>query len=229
MDAYDHYVAEHNGVPPENVFQLLNFSRSSVTIPALSYNKALIIFQKHNTANKMPSKKRKRNRSSKPTQSTKPGPSTKPNGSSKREHSNGSQLSLSTTTPTSPRDQPSSLSIEDDEIQYGYNNAAKSPSISTVEGKMKVLKTPSSDSMAIRKSKTVPDELPSAIYKVGDEVVLSKDRDGIIRFIGSTHFTKGTVYGIQLSDRCTGKHDGAIDGVRYFQVRSRRYIRSLIQ
>jgi len=55
-------------------------------------------------------------------------------------------------------------------------------------------------------------------YNINDFVLLKKNRKGIIRFIGNVHFTKGTLYGIELKDGSFGKHDGMFRGQRYFQT-----------
>merc|ERR1719391_12161 len=105
-DAWTHFVDE-TGSPPENVFQLVNFSRSNTTIPALSYNKALIIFGKHSQPklrrHASHRKKQKLNKSKLQIES--------------------SQLALSTPSPTSPTDQPSSLSIEDPTDDFTFQTA----------------------------------------------------------------------------------------------------------
>ena len=50
---------------------------------------------------------------------------------------------------------------------------------------------------------------------LGSRVYLSDKKTGVVRFIGSTAFAGGIWYGVELT-RPLGKHDGAVQGVRYF-------------
>jgi len=55
-------------------------------------------------------------------------------------------------------------------------------------------------------------------YNVDEEVVLTKDRMGIIRFKGKVpELGSGIFYGIELTDGGVGHNDGQIKGVRYFK------------
>ncbi|KAJ3283415.1 CAP-GLY domain-containing linker protein 3 [Blyttiomyces sp. JEL0837] len=52
--------------------------------------------------------------------------------------------------------------------------------------------------------------------KVGDRVQIKTDsRTGILRFMGETKFAPGSWAGLEL-DQNLGKHDGMVQGVRYF-------------
>ena len=55
-------------------------------------------------------------------------------------------------------------------------------------------------------------------YKVGDAVLLSREREGIIRYIGNVHFSKGIWCGIELVGGSLGTNDGKMEGRRYFTV-----------
>jgi len=59
-------------------------------------------------------------------------------------------------------------------------------------------------------------------YRVGETVLLTRNRVGKIKFIGRTHFAKGPWYGIELTDKSVGNHDGMVDGRRYFKCDHRR-------
>lgn len=50
---------------------------------------------------------------------------------------------------------------------------------------------------------------------VGQIIRLSDGRDGVIRFIGQTHFAPGDWVGVELDDG-SGKNDGSVQGERYF-------------
>jgi dynactin 1 len=50
----------------------------------------------------------------------------------------------------------------------------------------------------------------------GTRVQYSDGRQGVIRFIGSTHFSTGLWVGIELDDD-SGKNDGTVQGQRYFE------------
>ncbi|XP_073825078.1 cytoplasmic linker protein 190 isoform X21 [Musca autumnalis] len=56
---------------------------------------------------------------------------------------------------------------------------------------------------------------------VGDRVIVSSgfgSRPGILRYLGETQFASGNWCGIEL-DEGTGKNDGSVDGVRYFECK----------
>ncbi|XP_075424384.1 CAP-Gly domain-containing linker protein 1-like isoform X1 [Ascaphus truei] len=52
--------------------------------------------------------------------------------------------------------------------------------------------------------------------KMGDRVLVSGSKAGVIRFLGETDFAKGDWCGVEL-DEPLGKNDGAVAGTRYFQ------------
>ncbi|KAM8903242.1 CAP-Gly domain-containing linker protein 3 isoform 2-T2 [Spinachia spinachia] len=51
--------------------------------------------------------------------------------------------------------------------------------------------------------------------EVGDQVLVAGQKHGIVRYYGKTDFAPGYWFGIEL-DQATGKHDGSVFGVRYF-------------
>ncbi|KAF9928403.1 Kinesin protein 1B [Linnemannia zychae] len=56
-------------------------------------------------------------------------------------------------------------------------------------------------------------------YEIGDRVIVeSMGLSGYLRFVGPTEFKTGTWAGIEL-DTPTGKNDGSVNGVTYFQCR----------
>jgi len=71
-----------------------------------------------------------------------------------------------------------------------------------------------------------PEELENTkipIFNVSDEVVLTKDRMGIIRFKGRVpEMGFGIYYGVELTDGSVGHNDGQCKGVRYFQTEGQR-------
>lgn len=268
MDCWSCFVEDNNGNSPENVFQLINYSRTSNKISTLSYNKALIIFEK-NTISK--SKKQSSMDNNKQNKKNKKSSTS----SKKKNHDNNKNgLSLSITSPTSPSGQPSALSInssegEDDNNIPKYNlhktstkkkkkkdkgtpkklsskkksssthnllsETSPKKSSSTIASKKKKKRDKDKDNNNNRtktknghksKSKSKSQSRPTTPsssndneeYHLNDHVLLNKDREGIIKFIGNVHFTKGTLYGVELLHGCIGKHDGMIDDERYFQV-----------
>ena len=52
-------------------------------------------------------------------------------------------------------------------------------------------------------------------FRIGERVVVSGTKVGIVQFIGPTQFQEGIWVGVQL-DRPMGKNDGSVKGVRYF-------------
>ncbi|CAH8830368.1 unnamed protein product [Trichobilharzia szidati] len=59
-------------------------------------------------------------------------------------------------------------------------------------------------------------------FSIGDRVYLNKAKQrGTIAYIGPTHFAAEDLVGIVLDSNC-GKHDGSINGIRYFQCAAKR-------
>ncbi|XP_055548764.1 restin homolog isoform X3 [Wyeomyia smithii] len=59
----------------------------------------------------------------------------------------------------------------------------------------------------------------AATLTVGDRVIVSSgfgSRPGILKYLGETQFASGTWCGVQL-DEASGKNDGSVDGVKYFE------------
>jgi len=65
-------------------------------------------------------------------------------------------------------------------------------------------------------SKSDGDGLHKNDFKIGDRIVVSGTKPGKIVFLGETQFQTGIWAGVEL-DRAEGKHDGSVQGVRYFQ------------
>eukprot|EP01084_Bolivina_argentea_P176636 305612_1 len=59
-------------------------------------------------------------------------------------------------------------------------------------------------------------------YKINDAVLLSREREGIIRYVGKVHFSKGIWCGIELIGGSLGTNDGKIHGRRYFSCSRNR-------
>ncbi|XP_065357160.1 restin homolog isoform X2 [Calliphora vicina] len=58
---------------------------------------------------------------------------------------------------------------------------------------------------------------------VGDRVIVSSgfgSRPGILRYLGETQFASGNWCGIEL-DEASGKNDGSVDGIRYFECKAK--------
>eukprot|EP01083_Nonionella_stella_P317469 1156157_1 len=60
-------------------------------------------------------------------------------------------------------------------------------------------------------------QLPLSI-NVGDHVLLTVDREGIVLYIGEVHFARGIWFGIELMNGSVGTHDGIIGNKRYFHT-----------
>ncbi|ESO05492.1 hypothetical protein HELRODRAFT_77374, partial [Helobdella robusta] len=58
--------------------------------------------------------------------------------------------------------------------------------------------------------------LSSLPFKLGDHVVVSGSKNGIVKFIGEAEFAKGVWVGVDLREPL-GKNDGSVAGKRYFQ------------
>lgn len=63
---------------------------------------------------------------------------------------------------------------------------------------------------------------------VGESVLIRPyNTSGVIRFVGTTEFQPGAWIGVEL-DTPTGKNDGSVKGVQYFQCKPKRgmFVRS---
>lgn len=70
------------------------------------------------------------------------------------------------------------------------------------------------------KSHAQAETLPQAAatdhnFSVGDNVLVSGSKLGVVRFLGSTQFAKGEWAGVELNVP-EGKNDGSVGGVHYF-------------
>lgn len=57
---------------------------------------------------------------------------------------------------------------------------------------------------------------------IGDRVIVSSgmgSRPGVLQYMGETKFAPGNWCGVQL-DEPSGKNDGSVDGVKYFNIES---------
>eukprot|EP01084_Bolivina_argentea_P138411 243672_1 len=59
--------------------------------------------------------------------------------------------------------------------------------------------------------------MSNGIIKVGDTVLLSKNRLGIVRYYGKTQFAPGYWFGIELIDTSLTRHNGMILNKQYFK------------
>eukprot|EP01083_Nonionella_stella_P013431 37812_1 len=59
--------------------------------------------------------------------------------------------------------------------------------------------------------------MSNGIIKVGDTVLLSKNRLGIVRYYGKTQFASGYWFGIELIDTSLTRHNGMILNKQYFK------------
>lgn len=74
------------------------------------------------------------------------------------------------------------------------------------------------DRPALTREKTqesLKDVETGILFKVGDRVLVGDSKAGVIEYLGETKFAKGFWAGIKL-DEPTGKNDGCVAGVRYF-------------
>ena len=66
-------------------------------------------------------------------------------------------------------------------------------------------------------------EVKCSKFKVGDLVSISGVKHGVVRYFGRVHFAEGEWFGIELGDD-DGKHNGSIEGVKYFECASKHGI-----
>ncbi|KAK7088112.1 hypothetical protein V1264_022072 [Littorina saxatilis] len=55
--------------------------------------------------------------------------------------------------------------------------------------------------------------------KIGDRVLVSGSKAGVLKYVGETEFAKGSWAGVELDD-ALGKNDGAVAGKRYFDCKA---------
>ncbi|KAK7455724.1 hypothetical protein BaRGS_00039464 [Batillaria attramentaria] len=55
--------------------------------------------------------------------------------------------------------------------------------------------------------------------KIGDRVLVSGSKPGVLKYVGETDFAKGVWAGVEL-DEALGKNDGAVAGKRYFDCKA---------
>eukprot|EP01084_Bolivina_argentea_P242235 406436_1 len=61
-------------------------------------------------------------------------------------------------------------------------------------------------------------------YMLQDKVVLTKEREGIIHYIGKRKDKAGVWFGIAISNKKKGKHNGTVGDVTYFKCKTNRGI-----
>lgn len=55
---------------------------------------------------------------------------------------------------------------------------------------------------------------------VGEQIIVN-GQIGVIRYVGETEFAQGIWYGVELEEE-TGKNDGSVDGIRYFDLQGNK-------
>ncbi|KAF9161121.1 Kinesin protein 1B [Actinomortierella ambigua] len=84
------------------------------------------------------------------------------------------------------------------------------------------LPAPASSAAGLPAAGVIPPSLDN--YVIGDRVIVeSMGLSGYLRFLGSAEFKTGTWAGIEL-DTPTGKNDGTVNGIEYFQCRPKHGI-----
>jgi len=63
-------------------------------------------------------------------------------------------------------------------------------------------------------------------HDVGDRIELDDGARGVVRWIGQVLGRDGAWLGVEWDDRARGKHDGALDGVRYFSCENASHVSS---
>merc|ERR1712060_863895 len=59
---------------------------------------------------------------------------------------------------------------------------------------------------------------------LGDKLEIHGHKEGIVKYIGSTEFSKGVVFGLELCDGSLGDNSGTVNGRSYFECREKRGI-----
>ena len=60
---------------------------------------------------------------------------------------------------------------------------------------------------------------PMVLFKHGDVVSLSDNRQGVVKYVGQVDFAPGIWVGVDLDSKFVGKNDGTVDGKMYFKTR----------
>uniref|UniRef100_A0A0B7BBC7 CAP-Gly domain-containing protein n=2 Tax=Arion vulgaris TaxID=1028688 RepID=A0A0B7BBC7_9EUPU len=152
-----------------------------------------------------------------------------------------SRLSKISHTPQSPS-RPSSQGNDSNSSESKFSNSDSRPTstngtttpAATVQSRpssrlgMSGSKTLSTSSSSLHKASsagTTPTGTGGSLVagkpggvKVGDRVLVSGSKQGILRFIGDTDFAKGVWAGVELEEPL-GKNDGAVAGKRYFDCK----------
>ncbi|KAK1150763.1 CAP-Gly domain-containing linker protein 3-like isoform X1 [Acipenser oxyrinchus oxyrinchus] len=106
-----------------------------------------------------------------------------------------------------------------DQTPSSVTSTPKTPRMvfSRVTGKAKKEKKEKDKDKALRKKSLSVGSLDREGLKIelGDKVLVAGQKQGIIRFYGKTDFAPGYWFGVEL-EVPTGKHDGSVFGVRYF-------------
>ncbi|XP_066560007.1 CAP-Gly domain-containing linker protein 3 isoform X4 [Amia ocellicauda] len=106
-----------------------------------------------------------------------------------------------------------------DQTPSSVTSTPKTPRMdfSRVTGKNKKEKKEKDKEKAQRKKSVSAASLDPDGLKIelGDQVLVAGQKQGIVRFYGKTDFAPGYWFGVEL-DKPTGKHDGSVFGVRYF-------------
>eukprot|EP01083_Nonionella_stella_P071069 190647_1 len=98
------------------------------------------------------------------------------------------------------------------------------PTIIYSDAKKALLKIAKSIKGSGQKKKSFKKLLGGPKWQVGDEVLISKDRSGILHYIGKVPEmgNDDIWYGIELTSGTLGQNDGSIKGKRYFQAQGKR-------
>eukprot|EP01084_Bolivina_argentea_P290900 499816_1 len=59
------------------------------------------------------------------------------------------------------------------------------------------------------------------VLKMNWTYELKDGRIGVLKFMGATEFEKGTWIGLELSKQFKGKHNGTVEGTKYFAVETK--------
>jgi len=58
--------------------------------------------------------------------------------------------------------------------------------------------------------------------EIGDKLEITGHREGVLKFIGETDFSKGVIFGLELCDGSLGDNSGIVDEKRYFECKENR-------